>query len=52
MVQRTHGIEGVSRVPRTRRDGTLGGGKIGVGMSEAYANASTGGFGDHFWRLL
>src|SRR5580658_1143171 len=52
MIQRTHGIEGVCRVPRSHRDSAFGRCEIGVGMSEADANAAPRGFGNDLGRAL
>ncbi len=52
MAQRTHGIESVGRVPRSRRDAAFGRRKIGVGMSQAHANAAPRGFGNDLGRAL
>src|ERR1017187_7692710 len=50
MTQRTHGIEGMRGVPRSRRDSASGRLKIGVGMSQAHANAAPRRFGNDFGR--
>ena len=50
--QRTHGIEGMRRVPRSRRDSAFGRLEIGVGMSQAHANAAPRRFGNNLGRAL
>src|SRR5271157_5380436 len=52
MTQWTHGIEGMRRVPRAGRDSAFGRRKIGVGMSQAHANAAPRGFGNNLGRAL
>src|ERR1035441_9098962 len=52
MTQRTHGIEGMRGVPRSRRDSASGRLKIGVGMSQAHANAAPRRFGNDFGRAV
>src|SRR5208337_1975658 len=52
MTERTHGIEGVCSVPRSRRDSAFGRLKIGVGMSQADANAAPRRFGNDLGRAL
>src|SRR5712692_2654669 len=52
MVQRTHGIKCVSRVPRSRRNSAFGRREIGVGMSQAHANAAPRSFGNDLGRVL
>ena len=52
MVQRSHGIEGMRRVARSRRDSASGRLKIGVGMSQAHAHAAPRRFGNDLGRVL
>ena len=52
MVERTHGVEGMGRVPRSGRDSTFSRHKIGVGVSQAHANAAPRGFGNDLGRVL
>ena len=52
MVQRTHGVEGMGSVARSRRNAPFGGRKIGVGMPKAHADAAPRGFGDDLERAV
>src|SRR5208337_4989331 len=52
MTQRTHGIESMRRVPRSRGDSAFGRRKVGVRMSQAHANAAPRGFGNDLGRAL
>src|ERR1019366_4580965 len=52
MVQRTHGIEGMGSVSRSRGDSALGRLEIGVGMSQAHRDPAPRGFGNDLGRAL
>src|SRR5260370_30641114 len=52
MTERTHGIEGMRSVSRSRGDSALGCRKIGVGMSQAHRNSAPRGFGNDLGRAL
>ena len=50
MIERTHGIECVSRMTRPCLDCTLGDRQLGIGVSYAHADISARRFGNHFHR--
>src|SRR6267378_2773610 len=52
MIQRTHRVECMRRMPRTVVDAALSGRKIGVRMTETHANAAPRCFSDHFRRTF